>query len=1061
MKRVLSLVLAFMLVFSSILPAFAEEATANSEAGEKLMKYGVIAGTDKGLEEDAPLTRAQMAVILADMYGLKAEATAYAFDAPFSDMVEGAWYVPYVAFAQQKGWMVGDAAGTFRPNDTVKAQELNVMFVKALGYEAEWTTANEDAKELGIDTVAADDSLVLRGEAFVTMVKLLDTPKMDETDTLGTALGLENYVPPTPATPDELEVVSVDALNLIQVEVVFNQEVDVDSAEDADNYEVEDMDIKDAALQADMKTVVLTLTKAAAQQDELDVTVDAVETAEEVALEEVVFEEVAFLDTTIPTVLSAEVVGIDTIKITFSEPMTETSLEVKGNYSVDGGDLYINKVEAMNNNTEANITLYSDLKEGDVTVKVKAAIEDEAGFGVVQDTLTATVVEDEDAPVVVDFKDATTTGVTLIFNEEIEIADDAKANYYHTNSNNPIDEPIVVADDLSSDGKELTLNFTDNELPEGTAYVYVLKESVNDLWDNENAQIMFKIEITLDETAPEVDSVKVKTEEQIQVKFTEAVDSKMAEDEDNYTILDKDGEEVKDIIDDIDYASKTATIDFNDTLSGKYSIVVKNIEDPAENEMATATIEFDVDDLTAPKFEDFTATVYNSTKKDQMIIISFGEEMNAEGNYSVVDPANYTVNGTALTDLVDDYEAEIALTNNGKSVKITCPIDDPDTTKVVEGVDLVPEVDGLVIARVADAAGNYTVDYTGNVTIVNQDVVNIDTVKVTAKDTVEVTFDDLLEDFTAADLMIKDASDNNLDLAKRAISMNSDGNTVVTLTLITDLTADAKVAIGGDTVKAVIAADPTSANKFGETLKPDAEKSAVDKIAAELYTDKKDTHTADVKDYLTFTTAGVITVIFDEEVVISDVVLAGNDFVVKADNDVLVNGVDFKVTGTATSTVPATTDDSVVFVLMGDYVGFDGDIEIALAASTNYITDVAGNDLAEFEIAEFEIDTTPVVEKIVVTDATHITITMSQDLTTNKPTAAGFTIGGADAGAKTVASVAASGKTVVLTIADEVIASSEVITIAYTAGQAVEIQDASTVPNVVESWTAADVTNDL
>jgi len=964
MKRVLSLVLALVLVFGTIMPAFAEDAAttaADSQAAQDLVSYGVIAGTDKGLEEASVLTREQMTVILSELYGMKAEAEAYAFAPSFTDVEEGKWSTPYIAFAETKGWMSGDAAGgTFRPTDVMKAQEVNAMFVKALGYTVEWNDVNAKAEELEVAITAADATSVLRGEAFAALRATLDVPQMDGTDTLGTVLALPNYVSPVPPTPEALEVVSVKAINLIQVEVVFNQEVDADSAEDADNYDVEEMEITDAALQADMTTVVLTLTEAASQQDELDVTVDAVETAEEVALEEVVFEDVAFLDTTIPTVLSAEVVGIDTIKVTFSEPMTAASLEAKANYSVDGGDLYINTVEAVNNNTEANITLYSDLEEGDVTVKVKAAVEDEAGFGVVQDTLTATVTEDEDAPVVVAYKDATTTGVTLVFNEEIEIADTAVENYYHTNSSNTTKDVLVAADVLSTDGKELTLDFSDAELPEGTAYVYILKESVNDLWDNENAQIMFKIEVTIDETAPEVDSVTVKTEEQIQVKFTEAVDADMAEDEDNYTILDSDGEEVEDIIEDINFSSKTATIDFNDTLSGDYSIVIKNIEDPAENEMATATVEFSVDDLTAPVFTDFSATVYNSGDASQMIRIAFGEEMNAEGTYSVVDPANYTINGVALTDLVDDYDAEIALVNNGSAVQITCPIDTSDAGDDANGVDLVAGVgaaNGIELARVADAAGNYTVAYTGAIDIVSAANVLIDDVEITAVDTVVVTFDDLLDEFEAADLEIQ-ANGVALELSKRAISMDSDGNTVVTLTLIDELTFTG--LSGTYAVSAVIVdadddvdTDPASENKFGETLLVTDAKVGTDDISPELYDDGVATVEFAYEDYLTFTTAGTFTVKFTEavEAVDDNFVLAGADFVVKADNDTLTNGVDYIVTGIS--------GDTIAFAFLNDYEGFSGDVTIDRAATTNHVTDASDNKLDAFESDEFTVDNAP------------------------------------------------------------------------------------------------------
>lgn len=242
MKRVLSLVLALVMVFGTIMPAFAEDAMTDSQAGKDLQSYGVIAGTENGLDESIVLTRAMMATILADLYGKKAEATAYAFLPSFTDVQDAdAWYTPFVAFAEQQGWMVGDAeGGTFRPNDPMSAQEVNVSFLKALGYTVEWADVNAKAAELEIAVVAAEDSKVLRGEAFASLRAALDVPKMDETDTLGTALALTNYVAPTPAAPTAVAVSSAVSISNKVVEVKLDADVDAPTAVNAEQFMVKD-----------------------------------------------------------------------------------------------------------------------------------------------------------------------------------------------------------------------------------------------------------------------------------------------------------------------------------------------------------------------------------------------------------------------------------------------------------------------------------------------------------------------------------------------------------------------------------------------------------------------------------------------------------------------------------------------------------------------------------------------------------------------------------------------------------------------------------------------------
>jgi Spy/CpxP family protein refolding chaperone len=68
MKRILSLVLVLALVLGSVPVAFAAEETA----GEKLKAAGFVAGDQDGnLMEDQKLTREQMMVLIAQMYGVQ------------------------------------------------------------------------------------------------------------------------------------------------------------------------------------------------------------------------------------------------------------------------------------------------------------------------------------------------------------------------------------------------------------------------------------------------------------------------------------------------------------------------------------------------------------------------------------------------------------------------------------------------------------------------------------------------------------------------------------------------------------------------------------------------------------------------------------------------------------------------------------------------------------------------------------------------------------------------------------------------------------------------------
>jgi hypothetical protein len=601
----------------------------------------------------------------------------------------------------------------------------------------------------------------------------------------------------------ELKVVSVKALNLKQLEVKFNKVVDADTAEDEDNYS---LDADNAVLTGgnfelskDGKTVKITLATEADNQDVADLTVSGVQDEAGKAIAKTTVNDITFLDVTMPEAISAAVVGNDTIKVTFSEPIETVA---KSNFKVNDGDLYIKNITQLNNNTEVNIELYSALEEGKVTVEVGSGIEDYAGFSVLKTELSANVTVDEAAPVVVGFKDASPTSVTLVFNEEIEIDDATLTNYYHTNTNN-------VADSVEVDGKELTLDFSSNPLPAGTAYVYILKESVNDLWDNLNDKVQYKVEVTEDKTAPVLEDFDVNAENEVELTFSEDIAEAGV---DNFTLLDEDGEEVEDIIDGVLLSGDKITLTFSENLAGDYTLVVKDLEDEAGNEIADITRKFTVDDLTAPLHSDFSAKIYNPSADGQMIKVNFGEKMATTGAYSVTDLSKYVIGGEKLEDIEG---AKITVVDSGKGIEILVPsvADDDDN-----GVDLTA-TDDILMGRVADAAGNYTTALSATVGIDVAGDVEIDTVEAVDTHTIKVTFTDLFASFDANDIALSynDGSEEDLTVSRVSTTVNEDGVTVATFKVSETLNYDGTYGSGNDTVYARVI-DNNSENKYGETL---------------------------------------------------------------------------------------------------------------------------------------------------------------------------------------------------------------------------------------------------
>jgi len=541
---------------------------------------------------------------------------------------------------------------------------------------------------------------------------------------------------------------------------------------------------------------------------------------------------VKFLDQVVPTADNAEVVGNDTIKVHFSEPMDVASLETKGNYEVNGGDLYIKEVNSINNGREANIVLYSDLEEGDVDVSING-VDDQAGFTVDATDLTAEVSVDDEAPQVVGYKDASPNGVTLVFNEDIELADGTAANFYHTNSNNPVDSNITASD---IDGNELTLDFTTNNLPEGTAYIYILKESLNDLWDNENNQIMHEVEVEVDEKAPTLDDFEVKSESKVELTFSEDVTDVEASD---FTLLDDAGDEVENAIDSVSVTDNVVTVNFENKLSGDHGLVFEGIEDISGNEIDKTTKGFNVDDLTAPKFSDFDVTLYGAGTTDQVVRVDFGEEMATDGQHSVLDASKYIVNGNPLS----NYSVDFTVVNSGKSVEIEVPND------ANNGVDLVSGSNQIELARVADAAGNYTDQLSATKNLTNGDASTIGySAELISDEEVKVTFDAELVDFDADDLIIyadelgvsgtNDDYDNvseKLSVSRVSTSLNNKGNTVAVYTLNSKVNEDAYNTYQTNDLRVTtVASGLASKNIYGQKLAADDDVAVADKATPVL-----------------------------------------------------------------------------------------------------------------------------------------------------------------------------------------------------------------------------------
>lgn len=140
--------------------------------GEALKELGILKGTEKGLELNKGLTRAEGAVMYSRLLGLEEEIELFASENPdyttdFTDVPD--WVKPTINYLHSKGYVNGISTTEYGSGNFMKETEYATLVLRALGYkdgeDFEWNTANVRAEELGLfakDSV--EPSVMLGGE---------------------------------------------------------------------------------------------------------------------------------------------------------------------------------------------------------------------------------------------------------------------------------------------------------------------------------------------------------------------------------------------------------------------------------------------------------------------------------------------------------------------------------------------------------------------------------------------------------------------------------------------------------------------------------------------------------------------------------------------------------------------------------------------------------------------------------------------------------------------------------------------------------------------------------
>jgi hypothetical protein len=148
-KKRISVLLTVCLVMT-MLPVFSFGAEASNQEGSvsvaeltditghwatkaitRWVDFGVIKGDSRGFRPDAPITRAELAVMLERLMGYQKRAENH-----FSDVGSGDWFADPVLKAQAAGILTGDGKGHAMPSSNVTREQAAVMLFRAFGAEA-------------------------------------------------------------------------------------------------------------------------------------------------------------------------------------------------------------------------------------------------------------------------------------------------------------------------------------------------------------------------------------------------------------------------------------------------------------------------------------------------------------------------------------------------------------------------------------------------------------------------------------------------------------------------------------------------------------------------------------------------------------------------------------------------------------------------------------------------------------------------------------------------------------------------------------------------------------
>lgn len=187
-RRLLAVILAFMMVALPQIPAAAETTSVFMSDAKICESLGMLIGEGNGLTNEylaQTPTRIQAALLYLRLKGLDKEAQAFTGTDNFSDANKAAWAAKIMAYlkAHPELGMIGEGENRFSPDTSITAQGYYKILLEALGYKAgvdfRWEDTLSFAATKGMNKAAFTQQFSVNDVATATVEALKSTVKGD------------------------------------------------------------------------------------------------------------------------------------------------------------------------------------------------------------------------------------------------------------------------------------------------------------------------------------------------------------------------------------------------------------------------------------------------------------------------------------------------------------------------------------------------------------------------------------------------------------------------------------------------------------------------------------------------------------------------------------------------------------------------------------------------------------------------------------------------------------------------------------------------------------------